>query len=99
MTREEAAKLLPIIQAFVEGKTIQYKVPGNHDNRWHDAEDLSFLNPPENYRIKPEKVKLWVNLYLDRDDPENTVEGYIYRSKELADRHSCSHRIACVEIE
>lgn len=26
MTREEAKKLLPIIQAFADGKTIQYKM-------------------------------------------------------------------------
>ena len=32
MTREEAKQLLPIIQAFAEGKTIQVKVT---DNRWY----------------------------------------------------------------
>ena len=52
MTREEAKQLLPIIQAFAEGKTIEIC-----DNRgW---EDLIFESPkfdckPSCYRIKPE---------------------------------------------
>ena len=54
MTREEAKKLLPIIQAFAEGKTIQYK---NAECEWEDmsiGENLSFIETPSNYRIKPE---------------------------------------------
>ena len=55
MTREEAKQLLPIIQAFAEGKTIQVKVT---DNRWYDWKDkideLNFNSGPQNYRIKPE---------------------------------------------
>ena len=31
MTREEAKELLPIMQAFAEGKTIQYET---HDGRY-----------------------------------------------------------------
>ena len=55
MTREEAKTLLPIIQAFAEGKTIQVKVT---DNRWYDWKDktdeLNFESGPQRYRIKPE---------------------------------------------
>lgn len=55
MTREEAKELLPVIQAFAEGKTIQVKVT---DNRWYDWKDktdeLNFNSGPQNYRIKPE---------------------------------------------
>lgn len=55
MTREEAKQLLPIIQAFAEGKTIQVKVT---DNRWYDWKDktdeLNFESGPQRYRIKPE---------------------------------------------
>ena len=53
MTREEAKELLPIIQAFAEGKSIQFRK--GYD--WIDiktGEDLSFLRPPSDYRIKPE---------------------------------------------
>lgn len=51
MTREEAKKLLPIMQAFIEGKTIEEK--DCHDT-WNSLDNLRFLNHPENYRIKPE---------------------------------------------
>ena len=54
MTREEAKELLPIIQAYAEGKTIQYR---NVVCEWEDVtieEDLSFADNPSEYRIKPE---------------------------------------------
>lgn len=52
MTREEAKKLLPIIQAYAEGKTIQVKTI---DGIWYDDEDiLRFDSGPQNYRIKSE---------------------------------------------
>lgn len=53
MTREEIKEMLPIMQAFVEGKPIQFRK--GYD--WIDiktGEDLSFLRPPSDYRIKPE---------------------------------------------
>ena len=54
MTREEIKELLPIIQAFAEGKIIQYK---NFLDEWTDIEEnegLSFICPPSDYRIKPQ---------------------------------------------
>lgn len=54
MTREEAKELLPIIQAFAEGKKIQYR---NHSDEWIDIEEdkeLSFISHPSYYRIKSE---------------------------------------------
>ena len=50
MTREEAKELLPIIQAFAEGKNIQYK---DDMDRWVDIKNPSFKSFFE-YRIKPE---------------------------------------------
>ena len=49
-TREETKKLLPIIQAFVEGKTIQYKF----SEGWRDLDGLTVLSDTSKYRIKPE---------------------------------------------
>lgn len=49
MTREEAKELLPIIQAFVEGKTIQVWA----NDTWKD-EDYPFFGPLCRFRIKPE---------------------------------------------
>lgn len=51
MTREEAKELLPIIKAFAEGKTIQFRVG---DNKWKDMDKPFFGECPSNYRIKPE---------------------------------------------
>lgn len=54
MTREEAKSLLPVIQAFSEGKVIQYQTNG----KWLDYQgsELGFDLPPleKNYRIKPD---------------------------------------------
>ena len=50
MTREQAKAILPIMQAFAEGKTIQFRVC---KDRWIDIDDPSF-DVQFNYRIKPE---------------------------------------------
>ena len=52
MTREEAKELLPIIQAFAEGKVIQCK--SSITNEWRDFNEPAFNGLPDNYRIKPE---------------------------------------------
>ena len=56
MTPEQAKELLPIIKAYSEGKTIQYK---NDDtgNKWVDGKDFAFSYDPEHYRIKPDTIK------------------------------------------
>lgn len=50
MIKEQAKALLPFIQAFSEGKTIQFKSNG----KWVDLDSASFMLTPERYRIKPE---------------------------------------------
>ena len=68
MTREEAKRLLPIIKAFADGKTLQYRVspsiprPYNRDvsylKEWFDLDedkcDGFCCDGTINYRIKPE---------------------------------------------
>ena len=49
MTKEQAKELLPIIQAFAEGKTIEYCNNGN----WVEQENFGFMDNVWNYRIKP----------------------------------------------
>ena len=55
MTRERAKELLPIIQAYAEGKKLQFKVVG-HEN-WHDIDDEDGISEGTRYeyRIKPEE--------------------------------------------
>ena len=54
MTRKEAKEILPIIQAWTEGKEIQFK---SRSGKWTDVEEnegLSFVYSLSDYRIKPE---------------------------------------------
>lgn len=53
MTREEAKKMLLILVAFAEGKTIQSRCIKGDKSLWYDDEDPSFDDDFE-YRIKPE---------------------------------------------
>lgn len=54
MKRQQAKELLPIIQAFAEGKTIQYYYGAD----WIDINGaVDFSDNPSNYRIKPEPDK------------------------------------------
>uniref|UniRef100_UPI0040251419 hypothetical protein n=1 Tax=Prevotella sp. TaxID=59823 RepID=UPI0040251419 len=50
MNREQAKKLLPIIQAFAEGKTVQYKI----EKEWIQTNVPTFNPYLWEYRIKPE---------------------------------------------
>ena len=52
MTRKEAKELLPIIQAFAEGKEIEY-YDCNDDDDWIKT-DTPIWSSKINYRIKPE---------------------------------------------
>lgn len=53
MTREEAKKLLPVIQAYSEGKVIQrYRYDSKE---WYDVPaymKLDFMDKPEHLRVK-----------------------------------------------
>lgn len=51
MNREQAKKLLPIIQAFAEGRTIELK---DSYGKWVKSDLLAFDLSPKNYRIKRE---------------------------------------------
>lgn len=75
MTPQKAKELLPIIQAFAEGKTIQFKFPGVLPWLEQDKEnpDLQFGDFYE-YRIKPEpKLRPW--------KPEEVPVGSLIRRK------------------
>lgn len=51
MDRNRAKQLLPIIQAYAEGKIIQINLPFSG---WEDSNEPSFNGDPSIYRIKPE---------------------------------------------
>ena len=49
-TRKQTKELLPIMQAFAEGKIIQYKF----NEGWRDLDRLEAFSDTSKYRIKPE---------------------------------------------
>ena len=56
MNRKEAAELLPIIQAFAEGRDIEYRSKGFNEN-WKKVTQIPELSFKSfEYRIKPEPI-------------------------------------------
>lgn len=50
MAREETKELLPIMEAYSKGKTIQIK----SKDKWFDLHEPDFRASIDRYRIKPE---------------------------------------------
>lgn len=65
MTRDEAKQLLelmPVIQAFANGKEVQYQVDGAPS--WYDAESPTFfVGKTTKWRIKA--LEVWVSRHSD----------------------------------
>ena len=55
MTREEVKEMLPVLQAFADGKTIESRCIKGDKSLWYDDEDPSFDNDFA-YRLKPETL-------------------------------------------
>ena len=53
MTREEVKEMLPVLQAYADGKTIESRCIKGDTSLWYDDKDPTFDNDLE-YRIKPE---------------------------------------------
>ena len=53
MTREQVKEMLPVLQSFADGKTIESRCIKGDKSLWYDDEDPNFDNDFE-YRIKPE---------------------------------------------
>lgn len=64
MNRQQAKDLLPIIQAFAEGKTIERKRILDDESKWCEVLLPTFNINSSNYRIKPEsKYRPFANEY------------------------------------
>ena len=66
MTREQAKELLPIIQAFAEGKTIEYSYDGEHWERndapvW-DCDVMFRIKPQPKYRPFKNQEECWEEM-------------------------------------
>lgn len=93
MTPERAKELLPVITAFAEGRTIQYKTKLN--DKWTDSvENVSFDISSVIYRVKPEKVKKNAYLVVSR---RNGISSFVFPSYASAEQYLHNH-VTCSEI-
>ena len=58
MTKEQAGKIWPVMKAFAEGKSVQYKY--RKTGKWHDSISPSFDELIE-WRVKPETREIWLH--------------------------------------
>ncbi len=77
MTREQAKELLPVIEAFIDGKQVQFL---DGTKNWRDAGDnVTFFSNVE-YRIKPEPREWTIFLGSDgcilHKDPESSYNPW-----------------------
>ena len=77
MNVQRATKLIPLLQAMVEGKTIQHNAGGT--SYWIDLAFPAFDVPLDLYRIKPEPIEIWCMVSRG-----NNVLGNGYKTKEIA---------------
>lgn len=99
MTKEEAKALLPIIQAYAEGKTIQQRRQVGYEDEWFDINFSLFDESPSNYRIKPEvkyrpfktQKECWNEMFKhqpfgwlkNKESESVALIGNIYTDKEV----------------
>lgn len=95
MNRERAKELLPVIQAFAEGKTIQWRKKNTYD-AWRNCGDDEVFSGPYDFRIKPEPLECWmvrqndgaISVFSDEDDARdavNTATTHIMKMREVTE--------------
>ena len=91
MNRNQAKALLPIIQEYAEGKTIQSRCVKGDTSLWYDDEDPSFDDDFE-YRIKPEpKYRPFKNAEecwdeMQKHQPFGWVKSTLFKDLALVKR-------------
>ena len=91
MNRKQAAELLPIIQAYAEGKAIESRCIKGDTSLWYDDKDPSFDDDFE-YRIKPEPKfrpfknaeELWQEM--QKHQPFGWVKSTLFKDLALVKR-------------
>ena len=92
MNRKEAKELMPIIQAFAEGKTIQYYDSLIDIADWGDCENPNFENLTYKFRIKPESTyrpfanakECWQEM--QKHKPFGWVKSTLFKDFDLVQR-------------
>ena len=92
MNRKEAKELMPIIQAFAEGKAIQYYDSLIDIADWEDCENPNFENLTYKFRIKPETTyrpfkdaeECWQEM--QKHQPFGWVKSTLFKDFDLVQR-------------
>ena len=104
MNREQAKELLPIIQAFAEGKIIEVKTKVPNDNLWIETNTIG-ENPNLVFRIKPEEVKVEHTNCKDCGSKicgmkgQNRTGCINWRKEKYRPFKDCSELIRCYEAK
>jgi len=69
MNRERAIKLLPVIRAFADGKEVEWRDNDLYKEWQTGAQEPTFDEPSNEWRIKPEPREFWINIYGDGYEP------------------------------
>ena len=91
MNRNQAKALLPIIQAYAEGKAIESRCVKGDKSLWYNDEDPSFDDDFE-YRIKPElKCRPFKNAEecwqeMQKHQPFGWVKSTLFKDLALVKR-------------
>ena len=59
-TRERIKELLPVLQAYAEGKTIEFKDKYSHPHVWNSTNLVLGFKDGYDYRIKSEPQKKYI---------------------------------------
>ena len=91
MTREQVKEMLPVLQSFADGKTIERRCIKGDKSLWYDDEDPNFDNDFE-YRIKPEPryrpfrdaKECWKEM--QKHQPFGWVKSTLFKDLDLVNR-------------
>jgi hypothetical protein len=87
MNREQAIKFLPLVAAFAEGKTIQYRA--RKDEGWRVVNTPLWAGEGE-YRVKPEPRIAYVTVYTARTGSLSPYIGGSYARADTAQQNLTS---------
>jgi hypothetical protein len=85
MTQDQAKELLPVFNAYAEGKTVQWaSQPADdwadyRDNRCEQQQPCIFLNPRFRWRVKPEPREWYrcESCHKALSGARNTMDGVL----------------------
>lgn len=87
MNKEQAQKAIEILQAFIDGKEIQFSPEGS--GKWWNANDPMFSFHDTKYRIKPGPREFWAfkdhrdkDFYLRPNRPTNKIWDEVIKVRE-----------------